>query len=63
LAIDANVMTEFVMTNGMGAIDAERMETALEQLALTYEFQTEPDASVYFTDAYLPPSDARMLSQ
>ena len=32
----------------------ERMAKALEQLAETYAFQTAPDASLYFTDAYLP---------
>ncbi|MEM1385994.1 MAG: ABC transporter substrate-binding protein [Pseudomonadota bacterium] len=61
LAIDANVMTEYVSANGMGGIDAERMATALTQLAETYEFQTEPDASLYFTDAYLPDAEMRML--
>jgi len=54
LALDANVMTDHVMANGMGGIDADRMATALDQIALTYEFQTEPDAALYFTDAYLP---------
>jgi len=61
LAIDANVLTEYVAENGMGAVDADRMTTALEQLAETYEFQGEADASLYFTDAYLPDADARML--
>ena len=45
----------------MGGIDADRMAKALEQLAETYEFQNAPDASLYFTDAYLPAADARML--
>ncbi|MGR3500697.1 ABC transporter substrate-binding protein [Pseudaestuariivita sp.] len=61
LAIDANVATDFAMANGMGGIDADRMAKALEQLAETYEFQNAPDASLYFTDAYLPAADARML--
>jgi NitT/TauT family transport system substrate-binding protein len=61
LAIDANVLTDWSMANGMGAIDAERMASALEQIALTYEFQNAPDAAVYFTDAFLPPAEARML--
>jgi NitT/TauT family transport system substrate-binding protein len=42
------------MENGMGGIDAARMERALEQIKETYEFQNEPDATLYFTDAYLP---------
>ncbi len=54
LAIEANVMTDYVMANGMGNIDADRMAAAIEQIKLVYEFQNEPNASLYFTDAYLP---------
>ncbi|MEO0945640.1 MAG: ABC transporter substrate-binding protein [Pseudomonadota bacterium] len=54
MAIDQNVVTDWVSANGMGAIDPARMEAALEQLAQTYEFQNAPDASLYFTDAFLP---------
>ena len=61
LAIDANVLTDYVRANGIGGVDPERMEAALAQLAETYEFQTPPDASLYFTDQYLPASDLRML--
>ena len=61
LAIDANVATDFVMEQGMGRVDVARMEKALAQLAETYEFQNEPDARLYFTDAYLPDANARML--
>ncbi|MBY6163235.1 ABC transporter substrate-binding protein [Mameliella alba] len=61
LAIDANVLTDYAETNGMGGIDPARLEAALVQLAETYEFQNAPDASLYFTDAYLPDAAARML--
>ncbi|MEL7150096.1 MAG: ABC transporter substrate-binding protein, partial [Pseudomonadota bacterium] len=54
MAIDQNVVTDFVKANGMGGIDSARMEAAIAQLGQTYEFQGEPDASLYFTDAYLP---------
>lgn len=54
MAIDQNVVTDYVKANGMGGIDAARMEQAIAQLGQTYEFQNEPDASLYFTDAYLP---------
>jgi NitT/TauT family transport system substrate-binding protein len=54
LAIDANVVTDYTMANGMGGIDADRFANALEQIKLTYEFQNAPDAAAYFTDAYLP---------
>ena len=61
LAIDANVLTDNVMSNGMGGVDAARMDKALMQLSETYEFQAPADASLYFTDAYLPDAAARML--
>ncbi len=54
MAMDQNVFTPYVMANGMGGIDAARMDAALAQLGTTYEFQNAPDASLYFTDAYLP---------
>jgi NitT/TauT family transport system substrate-binding protein len=62
LAIDANVLTDYVMANGMGGIDADRMANAIEQMALTYEFQNEPDAALYFTDAYLPEGGAGVFA-
>ncbi|MYI70209.1 MAG: ABC transporter substrate-binding protein, partial [Boseongicola sp. SB0673_bin_14] len=61
LAIDANVVTDYTSANGMGGIDDARMTKALEQLAETYDFQSAPDASLYFTDAYLPGEAERML--
>jgi NitT/TauT family transport system substrate-binding protein len=61
LSIDANVLTDYTMANGMGGVDVVRMTEALEQLAETYEFQTTPDARLYFTDAYLPDAALRML--
>lgn len=54
LAIDANVLTDHVMANGMGMVDPARLDAAIEQIKMVYEFQNEPDASLYFTDAYLP---------
>ncbi len=54
LAIDSNVMTEYTKANGMGGIDQDRFNNALEQIKLTYEFKAEPDAALYFTGDYLP---------
>ena len=62
LALDANILTPWVAENGIGGIDPDRFATAIDQLRLTYEFQSEPDASLYFTDAYLPPAEARMIA-
>ena len=54
LSIADNVATDWVMENGFGIIDDVRMATSLDQIATTYEFVNAPDASLYFTDAYLP---------
>lgn len=54
MAIEANVVTDYTLANGMGHIDDARFEKALAQLGETYEFQNPADAAVYFTDAYLP---------
>ncbi len=54
LALRDNIVTDWVMENGMGIIDPERFANSIEQIRLTYEYQTEPDAALYFTDAFLP---------
>ena len=54
LSIDANVVTDYTTANGMGTIDDDRMAAAIEQIKTVYDFERAPDASLYFTDAYLP---------
>lgn len=61
MAIDANVLTDFVIANGIGSIDADRMASAIEQTKSVYEFQTEPDAALYFDPSYLPTDGSLML--
>ena len=54
LAINANVLTDYVKANGMGGIDKDRFALAIKQLGETYQYKTAPDAKLYFTGAYLP---------
>ena len=61
LAIDANVYTDYVMTMGMGNVDADRFQSAIGQLAENYEFANEPNPSLYFTDEYLGDAESRMI--
>lgn len=61
MAIDGNVLTEFVVANGMGSIDSARMDSAIEQTKSVYEFQTEPDAALYFDPSFLPTDGSLML--
>jgi len=62
LALDANVLTDNVIANGMGRIDPDRFATALEQTQLVYEFQNPIDPALYFTDAYLPEAEVLMIA-
>ena len=61
LALRDNIMTDWVKENGVGGIDPERFETSLEQIAQTYDFQNEPDASRYFDSSFLPDDGSRMI--
>jgi NitT/TauT family transport system substrate-binding protein len=61
MAIDANVLTDYVMANGMGGIDADRMTSAIEQTKSVYEFVNAPDAAKYFDPSYLPTDGSLML--
>lgn len=54
MAVEANVLTDWVKANGIGNIDPARMATAIEQTKTVYEFVNAPDAALYFTPAYLP---------
>lgn len=61
LAMETNVMTPWVMENGMGNIDPDRLASAVEQIKLTYEFQNDPDPALYFSDAWLPDDGSLMM--
>jgi NitT/TauT family transport system substrate-binding protein len=54
IALRDNILTEWVMANGLGGIDPARMATSLEQIATVYQFTNPVDADRYFTSAFLP---------
>lgn len=61
MAIDANVLTDFVKAHGLGGIDPDRMAKAIEQTKSVYDFKTAPDAALYFDGSYLPTDGSMML--
>lgn len=61
MALRDNILTPWVMENGLGNIDAERFATSLEQIAVGYTFTNPVEASRYFTDAYLPTDGSLMM--
>ena len=54
IALRDNILTPWVMENGLGGVDPARFATSLEQIAMTYSFTNPVDAGRYFTDRYLP---------
>ena len=60
LAIKANVLSDYVKANGMGGIEKNRFDAAIQQLAETYKYKNKPDARLYYTDAYLPAGGVKL---
>jgi NitT/TauT family transport system substrate-binding protein len=61
LAITANMVNDEVRKNGLLAIDAARMQRAIDQVVVAFELGTKPTVAQVFTGAYLPPAAERKL--
>ncbi len=60
--ISDNIATEDVKRNGLGGIDGQRFDRAIEQIAVDFEFRKRPNVTDIFDDAFLPPVNARKLN-
>jgi len=61
LAINDNILTQWVLSNGLGGVDMERLARSIAQLGMAYELKTKVKAEDVFTDAYLPPARERRV--
>lgn len=61
MAIDANVLTDWVKENGFGGVDEARFKAAIEQTKTVYEFKNTPDMAKFWNGSYLPSGDAAKL--
>ena len=60
MSLNDNFVTPWVKANGVGGIDEQRMATAIDQIALTYDFKNaKPKPLDIFTSEYLPPPAER----
>jgi NitT/TauT family transport system substrate-binding protein len=59
MALKDNVLTPEVEANGLGEVDMARLDRAIGQIALTYDFKTRPKASDIFDPSFLPPAADR----
>lgn len=56
-----NVLTPYVLANGIGGVDAARFERAMAQIALVAPFKNQPKMADLFTEEYLPAKADRAI--
>jgi NitT/TauT family transport system substrate-binding protein len=54
MALRDNVLTAEVKVDGFGGVEAERLDKAIEQIGLTYEFKAKPKRADIFDPSFLP---------
>jgi len=60
IALKDNILTPEVKKNGYGGIEEERLDKAIDQIALTYQFKNaKPKGSDVFDASFLPPAAER----
>jgi NitT/TauT family transport system substrate-binding protein len=57
-----NILTPEVRRNGIGGIDPQRWERAIDQIAEDRKFNNRPAAADIFDDSFLPPVDGRLVN-
>jgi NitT/TauT family transport system substrate-binding protein len=60
MALHDNILTPEARADGLGAVDAARLDKAIDQIALTYEFKAKPKGTDIFDSTSLPPAADRM---
>jgi NitT/TauT family transport system substrate-binding protein len=60
MALRDNILTPEALTDGLGSVDAARLDKAIDQIALSYEFKTKPKGADIFDSSSLPPAADRM---
>jgi len=59
MALHDNILTPEVRAGGFGSVDAARLDKAIDQIALTYEFKARPKGADIFDSSFLPPAADR----
>jgi NitT/TauT family transport system substrate-binding protein len=61
-AISDNIVTGEVRRNGIGGIDAARLERSIDQIGEDFKFHKRPTAGDIFDDSFLPPVGGRLIN-
>jgi NitT/TauT family transport system substrate-binding protein len=62
MALRDNMITPEVKANGYGGVDLARLDKAIDQIALTYEFKAKPKGADVFDSSFLPPPADRKVN-
>lgn len=62
MAINENIVTDEVLENGIGTVDAARFAEAIDQLAQAFEFKAKPATEDVIDTSFLPPASQRTVS-
>lgn len=57
-----NILTDEVRRNGLGGLDAARLERSIDQIAQDFKFRKRPAAADIFDDRFLPPVASRLIN-
>lgn len=61
MLLSQNILTPYVLANGMGGVDAGRFEKAMGQIALVAPFKSQLKMADLFTEEYLPAKADRAI--
>ncbi|MCX8999079.1 ABC transporter substrate-binding protein [Rhizobiaceae bacterium BDR2-2] len=61
MANDMNIKTPYVIENGFGGVDPERLAASLETLKISMGLEGKVTAEQIFDASYLPPKEERLL--
>jgi NitT/TauT family transport system substrate-binding protein len=59
MALRDNILTPEVKKDGFGGVEEARLDKAIGQIGLTYEFKAKPKAADIFDASFLPPAAER----
>jgi len=60
--ISDNILTGEVRHNGVGGVDAARLERSIDQVGEDFKFHKRPNAADIFDDSFLPPVGGRLIN-
>ncbi len=62
MALKDNILTPEVKTIGFGNVVPARLDAAIDQIALTFNFKAKPKAGDIFDPSFLPPAADRLMN-